>query len=426
MPVLKIMAAAAEAGLDLEGTLRVGQRANERTRTLGIAFTGCTLPGASEPLFSLQEGTMALGLGIHGEPGIEEGSIASADEIAGILVERLVADAPVAGAARVAVVLNGLGSIKYEEMFVVYRKVFDLLQQRGLEAVDPDVGEFVTSFDMAGISLTLTWLDTELEGYWGAAVDTPAYRKGEVSRRAAAAPRVVSASTDAGFSRGSDASRSYATHVVSALEHMLSTLEQRESELGDLDAVAGDGDHGIGMTRGARAAVDAARRAAAEQAGAGTVLIRAGEGWADRGGGTSGALWGAALTSLGESVGDDEAPTPVELASGIRWGLGKIQRMGGAALGDKTMLDAAMPFVESLTVELDTNSPFDAAWTAAALEATLGAETTSTLSAKLGRARTHGDKSLGTRDPGATSFAYIVTALGEKFSIIAQKKESLS
>ncbi len=178
--VFKVAAAAAEAGDDLATVLKKAQHANDRTRTFGVAFSGCTLPGASHPLFEVEKGRMALGLGIHGEPGISETAVPRADELAEIFVDRLLSERPadvaqVAG-QRVAVILNGLGSVKYEELFVVYRRIAQLLSAAQLQVVEPDVGEFVTSFNMAGVSLTLMWLDDELETLWRAPANTPRQR----------------------------------------------------------------------------------------------------------------------------------------------------------------------------------------------------------------------------------------------------------
>ena len=175
--VFKVAGAAAEAGYDLDAVEAVAARANDRTRSFGAAFDGCTLPGAEAPLFTLPEGTIAWGLGVHGEPGVGEGQLPSADELAAELVRRVLEDAPADGGSRVAVLLNGLGSVKYEELFVLWYAVLPLLEAAGLEVVAPEVGELVTSLDMAGCSLTVAWLDDELERLWLAPADSPAFRR---------------------------------------------------------------------------------------------------------------------------------------------------------------------------------------------------------------------------------------------------------
>ena len=171
LTVFKVAGAAAEEGASLDEVERLARHTNDRTRSFGVAFDGCTLPGKSAPLFTVPEGRMAVGLGIHGEPGIDETDVPTADGLAELFVSRLLDEVPagveVAG-ARVVPILNGLGSVKYEELFVVYRSVDRLLRAAGVEVVDPEVGEFCTSFDMAGCSLTLLWLDDELERLWTA------------------------------------------------------------------------------------------------------------------------------------------------------------------------------------------------------------------------------------------------------------------
>ncbi|HCW99294.1 MAG TPA: D-erythrulose kinase, partial [Pantoea sp.] len=151
LTVFKVAAAAAEAGYSLAQVAALAQHANQRTRSFGVAFSGCTLPGATQPLFSIDAGRMALGMGIHGEPGISESDVPRADVLAEIFVDNLLSELPpgvsLQPGTRVAAILNGLGSVKYEELFVVYRRVAQLLREQQLEIVEPEVGEFVTSFN---------------------------------------------------------------------------------------------------------------------------------------------------------------------------------------------------------------------------------------------------------------------------------------
>jgi D-erythrulose 4-kinase len=402
LTVFKAAAAAAEAGYDLPEVARVARHANERTRSFGVAFTGCTLPGADAPLFTVPEGRMAVGLGIHGEPGIDETDVPTADELAELLVGSLLAELPdgvdTARGERIVPILNGLGALKYEELFVVYRRIAQLLEEAGAEIVDPHVGEYCTSFDMAGGSLTLFWLDDELERLWNAPVDTPAYRKGSV----------VGAELDDSFD-ATDA----ATVVVEAVAAIAAVVDVRVDELGHLDAIAGDGDHGIGMQRGAHAALEAARDAAAAGAGVGTVLTRAGDAWSYRAGGTSGALWGVMLRSVGQAIGDDAAPTRHAVAAGVRAAAEGVVAHGKAQLGDKTMVDALLPFADTLDRGVDDDARLADAWTSAADAAVAAAEATADLLPRMGRARPHAEKSLGTPDPGAHSFGLIAQAVGQ-------------
>lgn len=416
LTVFRTAAAAAEAGYDLAEVTRVAALANERTRSFGVAFTGCTLPGAPAPLFTVPEGRMAIGLGIHGEPGIDEADVPTADELAELLVSRLLSEIPegveTAG-ARVVPILNGLGALKYEEMFVVYRRIAQLLDEAGLIAVDPHVGEFCTSFDMAGTSLTLFWLDDELERLWDTAVDAPAYRRGSVVTAARSAPVDVEESIAEAIAPGDDESQAVAQTVRAALQVIVDTIDENADEFGRIDSIAGDGDHGIGMQRGSHAALAAGILAADAGAGAQTTLAHAADAWADKAGGTSGALWGVMLNAVASRLGDEGRPDAAAVASGVDAGVRGVQTYGKAEVGDKTMVDALVPFTSTLAGAVDGGAGLASAWRSAADAATSAAAATADLLPRMGRARTHGEHAIGTPDPGAISFALIVSALGD-------------
>ncbi len=431
--VFKVAGAAAEQGWSMDEVERVARKANDTTRTLGVAFAGCTFPGKSEPLFTVDPASMELGLGIHGEPGVRTTGRLSASELAGELVAALLAERPDTADGRAAVILNGLGATKYEELFVVWKDVLPLLKAAGVEVVNPEIGELVTSLDMAGCSLTLCWLDDELTDLWNAPADTPAYRKGQVQAApplgTATAPRHaerhgVSTSSqppksEAGERAGAAASaesREVAGTVRGCLERMLATVTAHEGMLGDIDAVAGDGDHGRGMLRGLTAACEAIRD---DTLGAGTVLRTAGAAWADNGGGSSGVLWGALLQAVGRAVGDEVAPDARTVAQAVRNGADALVKLGGAKLGDKTMLDALDPFVTALDGAVAAGRPLATAWPEAARVATEAAERTRVLTPRIGRARPLAEKSVGTPDPGAVSLALCATAAGEVLAATA-------
>ena len=419
LTVFRAAAAAAEAGADLTEVARVAAAANDRTRSFGVAFTGCTLPGAPEPLFSVPAGRMAVGLGIHGEPGIEETDIPTADGLAELLVCRLLEEVPdgldVTG-ARVVPILNGLGALKYEEMFVVYRRIHQLLTEAGLVLVDPHVGEYCTSFDMAGTSLTLYWLDDELERLWDAPVDAPAYRRGAVTpvERADATPEASTRRpAEVLLPRGDAESIAVAAIVSRALETIAAVVDEHVEELGRLDQIAGDGDHGIGMQRGSHAAVAAGTVATSAGAGAATVLAQAADAWAVKAGGTSGALWGVILNAVAARLGDRGRPAAAAVAAGVVDGSQAVMTYGKAQVGDKTLVDALVPFAAELGAAIDRGAGLAEAWSIAAQGATRAAAATADLLPRMGRARSHGQNSLGTPDPGAHSLALIATAIGE-------------
>ncbi|GIH64116.1 dihydroxyacetone kinase subunit DhaL [Microbispora siamensis] len=412
--VYKIGGAAADSGYDLDAVERVMAAANDATYSYGVAFGGCTLPGRKEPLFTVTDGQMEFGLGIHGEPGVRSAPWMPAADLATALVSSLLEERPASADGRVAVIVNGLGATKYEELLVLYGHVDRLLHEAGLTLVLPEVGELVTSLDMAGCSVSLTWLDDELEALWAAPVDTASLRRGAPSGFPSFEP-VARADTDdhleVGEAASTEVSRQAATTARQVLAAMTDAVIENEERLGRMDAVAGDGDHGTGMVRGMKAALSAAQRA--EHSGIGSVLRAAGDAFGDRAGGTSGILWGILLTTVGVSLGDTEAVTPERLATALRDGAETVQRIGKAQVGDKTLLDALFPFVASLESAVAERRPVAQAWAQAADEAVRAAAATANLVAGIGRARPLAERSLGTPDPGAVSMGIVLTAAAD-------------
>ncbi len=402
--VFRAAASAARQGADLATVERVARHANDRTRTFGVAFAGCTFPGRAEPLFRLDPGTIALGLGIHGEPGIDTVDWMPAEALADVIVAPLLAERP-AGGRRARVLLNGLGSTKYEEMFVLYRTLHRLLGQADVELVEPEVGEFVTSLDMAGCSLTLCWLDDVLEPLLGMPVATPGYRTGGGTWTPAPLPAQPEAS---GPQPPAAHTSAVALAIGDALAAAAAAIVGIEAELGRLDSVAGDGDHGAGMVRGMTAASTAARTGATGSA----ALIAAGNAFSDAAGGASGALWGAALLAVGRILGQgsqDACPDAARLRPALVEARDVVMRLGGAKPGDKTLVDVLVPFVDAFAA--DTGRSVASAWRDALPAADAGAEATATMPARRGRAATHGDHSIGSIDPGAHSLAVALRAM---------------
>ncbi len=411
--VFKVMGAAAERGLGIDDVERLGNHANSRTYTIGLAFSGCTFPGADHPLFTVPPGMMGLGLGIHGEPGLEDVPWLPADDLADLMVERVLAERPPGSSARVATILNGLGGTKYEELFLLWGRVATRLRAEELEIVGPEVGELVTSLDMRGVSLTLCWLDEELEPLWTDPADTPAWKRGQVAADTAGLDGLEGLEGEDGPTTerapvpvvGSAESREVAGVAVEALTAVREALHDAEEELGDLDAVAGDGDHGRGMVRGIDHALGAAREAQGAGWGAAGVLGAAGDAWAEHAGGTSGVLWGAGLRAFGAVLGNEEPVRPDQVVAAVDAFVQAMVELGGAEPDDKTMLDAALPFRDELRSALDGAPNLKEAWSGAAAVAAERAQGTAALRPRRGRARPLAERSVGHPDPGAVSFA---------------------
>ena len=201
---------------------------------------------------------------------------------------------------------------------------------------------------------------------------------------------------------------------------MAQTLAEVEEELGRIDAIAGDGDHGRGMVKGSAAAQAAAAQAVEAGGGQRSVLAAAGKEWAAKAGGTSGVLWGALLSALGARLGDTGRPDSATVAAGMRDGYDALVTLGGAAPGDKTMLDALLPFVEDLERRVADGEPWQQAWAVAADVATDAARATASLRPKVGRARPLAERSIGTPDAGATSLAMCAVTVANCFALTSR------
>ncbi|NGQ93777.1 dihydroxyacetone kinase subunit DhaK [Brevibacillus sp. SYP-B805] len=175
--VHKIAGALAEQGAPLEEVQQVAQKVIANVRSMGMALSPCTVPAAGKPGFTLGEDEMEIGMGIHGEPGTHRASIASADTIAETLTGKVLDDLQLQTGDRVAVMINGLGATPVMELYIVYNKVARMLQEREIVIHDTFVGEYMTSLEMAGCSVTLLKLDDQLAALLDAPADTIAWKK---------------------------------------------------------------------------------------------------------------------------------------------------------------------------------------------------------------------------------------------------------
>lgn len=167
----KIAGAKAEMGADLAAVAATAQRVVENTCSMGVALSPCTIPAVGKPTFSLGEDEMELGMGIHGEAGIERGKLKTADEIAEIMSERVLGDLPFQSGDRVSVLVNGLGATPPEELYLMFRKAHEVIEKHNVRILRVFIGEFATSMEMAGASISLLKLDDELLTL----LDAPAY-----------------------------------------------------------------------------------------------------------------------------------------------------------------------------------------------------------------------------------------------------------
>ncbi len=173
--VHKIAGALAETGADLDAVQAVAQKVIDNVRTMGAAIRPCTVPAAGKPGFELSENEMEVGIGIHGEPGTHREEIKPADEIVDMLLKQILADIDYTG-SEVAVMINGSGATPLMELFIINNHVADVLAEKGIKVYKTFVGEYMTSIEMEGFSISLLKLDDQLKELLDAKADTPAFK----------------------------------------------------------------------------------------------------------------------------------------------------------------------------------------------------------------------------------------------------------
>jgi dihydroxyacetone kinase-like protein len=165
----------------LEEVKRLADKVCANVRTMGVALSPCIVPEIGKPTFTIEEGQMEIGMGIHGEPGIDKGPLKSADEIVDQMLDLILADLPYSKGDEVAVLMNGLGATPKEELYIMYRKVSQILQAQGIDVFHVYVGEFATSMEMAGASISLLKLDKELKLYLSKSAHTPFFEQPQLA-----------------------------------------------------------------------------------------------------------------------------------------------------------------------------------------------------------------------------------------------------
>jgi len=402
--VHKIAGAAAAAGLSVAEVARLATAAATDLASMGVALGACTVPAVGRPGFTLGDGEVELGLGIHGEQGVERSALAPADVLVDRLLEAILADLGLAAGDGVALLVNGLGGTPAMEMAIVARRALAALRRHGLRIERAWQGALLTALEMPGCSLSVMKLDPERLALLDAPGSAPAWPG---NGRIAPARRVVAAFESA-VAVPEKPVGPQSRRLQSLARAVASALEGAEPLLTDLDTRAGDGDLGLGMTRGAEAirALDLASFADAP-----TSLRCIGETLRRAVGGSSGPFYAVGLIRAAREL--PPVPEMRDWARAFRSGVEAIAELGGARAGDCTMLDALLPAVDAFAARPESAAR---ALVAAATAAEAGAAATAAMRPRLGRASYLGDRAIGIADGGATAVAIWLRALAEAFA----------
>ena len=338
--VHKVAGAAASAGLALDAVAAVAEAAAAALGTMGVALGACTVPAAGKPGFSLGDGEMELGLGIHGEQGVRRVPMQPADSVVDAILDVIIADKAFVPGSRVVLLVNGLGGTPPMELMIVARRALQMLRERRITAERAWSGNFMTALEMPGISLSLLGVDDARL----TRLDTPVTAPAWLGSGRIAARRVVPARAPAPV-----APALAAGPLAPALQRIAlavaAAFEKEEAVLTELDSRAGDGDLGISMVRGA-----AAIRAlpAADWANPAVALAAMGNALRRAIAGSSGPFYAVALLRAAREL-EQAAPDSAAWARAFASAVASVGELGGARAGDRTMLDALLPAVDAFT-----------------------------------------------------------------------------
>ena len=407
----KLVGAAAAAGKSLADVVVTGKAAVESLATMGISFSAGTSPAVGKPSFELNEREMELGLGIHGEPGVRRMGLQPADQLTETLLTEILKHGKFGDEKRVAVMVNNLGATTEMELAIVARHAMPFLESKGFTVERIYAGTFLSSLDMSGISISVLGVNDEWLGLLDAATTAPAWPNALKQHPGKPEAQIVAeASTQASLPtvKGvrSETGRKAGRAIVAACKALIYV----EGELTELDRVTGDGDLGTNMERAARAVQDAVGSYPLEDVSA--TLKALGHTLRRELGGSSGPLYGVLFLRCGSVLGNTVATGLEQWVEALDQGCRAISELGGAKLGDRTMLDALDPFVKVLKNEAGER-PSREAVLAAVEAAERGAAATAQMKPRLGRSSYLGDRVLGHPDPGAKAISVWLRAASE-------------
>ena len=399
----KIAGAAAAAGKPLAEVAQIARDAAAGLWTMGVGLGACTVPASGKPNFELGADEIEWGLGIHGEPGVRKSSLASADSIVGDLLDHLCEHGQLGDSSRVALLVNNLGGTTRMELDVVAGSTLRALAERGVQTERVWVGNYLTALEMPGVSLSLLSVTDELLELLDAEASSPAWRAGATPRphrEHAGIPANDDVATDAPVERSGDDAESVTAQLVRAA---CAALIAAEEELTDMDRLVGDGDLGTSLERGSRAVL--AQLDSNPAASPADLLAAASAALRRAIGGTSGPLYSSLVLGASVVLRDADTAEGATIAEAFSQGVASVTELGGATVGDCTMMDALIPAQERFAAQIAAGADPVTALAAAVTAAEEGAASTEDMVAAKGRSRYVADRAIGTPDPGAHAVA---------------------
>ncbi|SOE83867.1 homodimeric dihydroxyacetone kinase [Burkholderia sp. YR290] len=404
--VHKIAGAAAAAGKTLADVAAIARSAADAIGTMGVALDGCTLPATQQSSFSLADDEIELGLGIHGEKGVQRTKPMPADQLTDTLLTAITDDLQLASGERVALLVNGLGATTPMELAVVARAAINGLKQRGLRIERAWCGTLLSALNMPGCSISVMRVDDERLALLDAPTKVATW-PGAGRVNVDGATGIASGAVDDAVASSSEAAVER-TPLQLAFDAAARALIDDEARLTELDSKAGDGDLGSSMKRAGEAVLaipaTAWPSAADALADLAVTLRRAIAG-------SSGPFYATALLRASRRLGESNAPAASDWAAAFDLAVKAISELGGAQPGERTMLDALRPAADAFTEATGRGESLAAAWAATVDAAEKGAASTASMMPRVGRASYLGERAVGEPDGGAVAVVCWLRAL---------------
>ena len=426
--VHKIAGAAAEQGYSLKQVKAYAENAVLNTRSIGFAFTSCTVPAKGTPTFSIAENEIEYGVGIHGEPGVSRETMMTADELSKRMTDSLVKELGLAENDEVTVLVNGFGGTPLQELYLFLNSTAKILDEYKIKIYRSFAGNYMTSIDMSGASLTFMKMNSELKSLLDAESDSPAFKvNGPVLPRNyepfIPAYHSQSENTDQkNHTKGSAKVRQEVLTVdnmIFIVDTMSECIIKNEVPFCELDAYAGDGDFGMSVSKGFRQLRREWSDILEEKVcDIGEFLDACSLVIMECCGGASGPIWGSAFRAAGKAAKGKQKLTAEEFAVLLQEAVTGIQKTGeysfgrGAVVGDKTLIDALVPCADVWT-ENAGNKTLKELFQLSADAAVNGAKMTEKIVARMGRAGTVGKRSIGYPDAGAFALGVIFSKIAD-------------
>lgn len=420
--VHKIAGAAASKGYELARVKELAQKTADNVISLGFAFTSCTVPAKGTPTFTLANDEMEYGVGIHGEPGIRREKILPSKEMAQRMVDDLFLDRP--DMQEVALLVNGFGSTPMQELYVFNNDVCEHLARKGIKIYRTFVGNYMTSIDMNGASVSLLAVDDELKTYLDAEANTPALKLDgspalpfEFAAQDAAAKQTANTEVETQAEHAEIQNEQFTIENMRyVVDVMAACIIKNEVPFCELDAHAGDGDFGMSVAKGFKQ-LKREWQSLIQAQHMDEFLLNSSMIIMEHCGGASGPIWGSAFRSASKAIQGKQILSVADFAEMLQAAVKGIQVTGersfgrGAVVGDKTLIDALVPCADSWSA--NTDKRFKENFVLGAEAAVKGAESTKEIVARMGRAGTVGDRSLSYPDAGAHGLGVIFTDIAE-------------